>query len=95
MDKSAELAARASEALDDVVINVKNIDELVDNIATSAIDQANDIENVNNGMEQINSSIQTTSSTAEESAAASQELTGQSDDLNITIHKFKFRKMEA
>lgn len=95
MDKSAELAARASEALDDVVVNVKNIDELVGNIATSAIDQANDIETVNNGMEQINSSIQTTSSTAEESAAASQELTGQSDDLNITIHKFKFRKMEA
>lgn len=95
MDKSAELAARASEALDDVVVNVKNIDELVGNIATSAIDQANDIEAVNNGMEQINSSIQTTSSTAEESAAASQELTGQSDDLNITIHKFKFRKMEA
>lgn len=95
MDKSAELAARASEALDDVVVNVKNIDELVGNIATSAIDQANDIEAVNNGMEQINSSIQTTSSTAEESAAASQELTGQSDDLNITIHKYKFRKMEA
>lgn len=95
MDKSAELAANASEALDDVVVHVKNINELVGDIATSAIDQARDIETVNSGMEQINSSIQTTSSTAEESAAASQELTGQSDDLNITIRKFKFRKMEA
>ncbi len=92
MKKSSELAEEAAESLKEVVEKVKNVNGIVDDIATSAENQAADISAVNTGMEMINGSIQTTSSTAEESAAASEELTDQSVNLSVIIRKFNFKK---
>lgn len=92
MKKGTDLARKAAEALDEVVVKVQDVNKLVDDIAASAENQAADIEAVNSGMELINGSIQTTSSTAQESAAASEELSGQSETLNSLINRFTFKK---
>ena len=92
VEQGTQLAEKASQALEEVVEKVRSVNDIVDNIAVSAGEQAKAVSQINEGMDLINGSIQTTSSTAQESAAASEELSGQSDLLNSMINKFSFRR---
>ncbi|KAI3349817.1 methyl-accepting chemotaxis protein [Clostridium botulinum] len=85
------LADNTAENLSKVVVNVNKVTELVCDIASSAEEQAEAIDQVNSGVNQISDVIQSNSAISEESAAASEELTAQAETLNTMIERFKLR----
>ncbi|ACD51151.1 methyl-accepting chemotaxis protein [Clostridium botulinum] len=85
------LADNTAENLSKVVVNVNKVTELVCDIASSAEEQAEAINQVNSGVNQISDVIQSNSAISEESAAASEELTAQAETLNTMIERFKLR----
>lgn len=91
VNKGKYIADNTAKSLEKVVENINRATEIVNNIKTDTIDQAQSINQVNSGIDQIAEVVQSNSAIAEESAAASEELTAQSETLNTMVHEFKLR----
>lgn len=89
VEEGRVIADNTSKTLNEVVKNSKKATELVTNITKATAEQAQVIEQVNEGIEQIADVVQANSAIAQESAATSEELTAQSENLYTMIEKFK------
>ena len=89
--KGTQIAERTSQALDEIVTSISQVNDLIRNIADSSQEQANSIGQINIGMQQIDQIIQQTTANAEESAAVSQKLAEQSAQLKNLINMFQIR----
>ncbi len=91
MENGTRIADSTAKALLSTVESTKNAVELVSKITLAAEQQANSIQEINQGVDQISSVVQTNSATAQESAAASEELSGQSQMLKELTGRFRLR----
>lgn len=87
-----ELTADTTSSLADVMVGAKQATDLIEQIAGSATQQSQALHQLTEGMEQIAGVVQTNASTAEKSAASARELQNQSEELKVSVHKFRLRK---
>ncbi|MCI8483378.1 MAG: HAMP domain-containing protein [Lachnospiraceae bacterium] len=87
-----ELTADTTSSLADVMVGAKQATDLIEQIAGSATQQSQALHQLTAGMEQIAGVVQTNASTAEKSAASARELQNQSEELKVSVHKFRLRK---
>ncbi len=90
----SKIADATAQSLMKSVEGAKQVTEKIDFIAQVATQQAEVIEQINQGVEQISAVVQMNSATAEESAAASEELSGQAQILKQQISQFKLMNAE-
>ena len=88
VEKGSVLAVRTSEMLEQIKQGAVKVADIVGEIATSSNEQAQGIEQINEGLLQIDKVTQTNTASAEESASASEELSGQAGNLKDMISRF-------
>lgn len=84
-----DTAAQLTEILNEAV----KVSDFLSEIALSSNEQAQSVEQINDGLEQIDSVTQANSSSAEESASAGEELAAQADLLKNLVDRFKLVQM--
>lgn len=92
VNNGTDIANRTAQALVETVESAGTVVTYVDDISTSAAEQAESIFQVRQGVDQIAGIVQTNSATAEESAAASEELSAQAQTLKNLVEVFNLRK---
>ncbi|GAB6954285.1 bacteriohemerythrin [Mediterraneibacter glycyrrhizinilyticus] len=92
VNNGTDIANRTAQALVETVESAGAVVTYVDDISTSAAEQAESIFQVRQGVDQIAGIVQTNSATAEESAAASEELSAQAQTLKNLVEVFNLRK---
>ncbi|WP_144362445.1 bacteriohemerythrin [Mediterraneibacter gnavus] len=92
VNNGTDIANRTADSLMATVESTKAAVTYVDDISSSAAEQAESIFQVRQGVDQIAGIVQTNSATAEESAAASEELSAQSQTLKNLVGVFNLRK---
>ncbi|MGE5480892.1 MAG: methyl-accepting chemotaxis protein [Chloroflexota bacterium] len=93
VDRGSELAGRTRAALEGIKESSDHVTNTVALIASSSVEQASAITQINEGLVQIDKVTQTNTASAEESASASEELAGQASQLENMIMKFKLSDM--
>ena len=86
-----EIANRTSSALTEIVTGIGKTADLVGEIAASSTEQADGINQVNDGIAQIDQVTQRNTAGAEEGAAAAEELSSQSAYMRDILAQFKLR----
>ncbi|MCW8860494.1 MAG: methyl-accepting chemotaxis protein [Deltaproteobacteria bacterium] len=87
-ENGAQMAAKTSEALEEIVGSITKVTDLVAEIAAASNEQAEGISQINQGLGQIDASVQQSTATAEESAASAEELSSQSAHLKHMLSRF-------
>lgn len=90
--KGVSLVDTTAERLQVVSERSDKVNEMIQEIASTAQNSIDSVGQVNIGLEQISAVVQTNSATAEQSAAASQELSGQAKLLADLVHRFQFNQ---
>jgi methyl-accepting chemotaxis protein len=85
--KGVSIAGKVQEVFDGIVVQVKKVSELMDEISAASQEQFQGVEQVNNAIGQMESIILQNTSNAEESAAAAQELSTQSENMEKIVHE--------
>jgi methyl-accepting chemotaxis protein len=91
----SELAAKTSNALQEIVTGATRAADLISEIAAASGEQSEGIGQVNQGLGQIDQVTQQNTATAEESAAAAEELAGQADQLRLMLARFRLDKSNS
>jgi len=79
--QGVELNAKVAEGLLDIVTKVRQVDELVAQVATASKEQGNGIRELNTAVSEMDKVVQRNAATAEEGAAAAEELGAQAESL--------------
>ena len=80
------------EAVARAVVGKGEAVDLIGNVMTNIVSEADAISQITEGIEQISSVVQTNSATAEESAAASEELSSQAQLMKSLVDRFQLRE---
>lgn len=91
VEHGTSLSADTTETLAMGVSGAHRSTELVEQIARSATQQADELSKLAEGMDQISGVVQTNAATAERSAASAQELLDQAEKLKISVQRFRLR----
>jgi methyl-accepting chemotaxis protein len=83
--QGVEISGKVAAALNDIVSEVRRVDELVTEVAGASREQTDGIAQVNTAVAQMDKVTQSNAANAEESAAAAQELNGQAELLNQSV----------
>lgn len=94
VEKGMVIANETAQQLENVVTGSKVITEEVNGVAEALEAQTTAFLQINEGVDHINDVVQTNSATSEESAAASQEMSGQAENLEGLIRRFKVAKFK-
>lgn len=86
-ESGTELVKKTKEVFSGVVLQVKKVTDLVNEIATASAEQNNGIEQISKAIQQMDQVVQQNAANAEETAAASEELTSQAEALNALVGK--------
>ena len=86
---SVDISEKAGQLLDSIVPNIKKTSELVQEISSASLEQAEGIQQVSLSVDQLNQIIQEYASVSEEMAATSEELSAQASQLSEVISFFK------
>jgi methyl-accepting chemotaxis protein len=89
---SVDISEKAGILLENIVPNIKKTSELVQEISSASIEQAEGIHQVTTSVDQLNQIIQEYASVSEEMAATSEELSAQASQLSDVISFFKVGK---
>jgi len=92
VENGVRAAAEVVTSFETIVNNIREISDLVAQIANVSSEQLDSIANINASVSEITGVVTDTSSTAEESAAASQELNAQAEKLRQKVAFFKLKK---
>ena len=79
---------RSGQSLADIVKSVKDVGQMVGQIATASAEQSAGVEQVNTAMAQIDRVTQTNSAQTEKLAETSQTLSQQSAGLMVLVREF-------
>jgi methyl-accepting chemotaxis protein len=88
LENGTQLVDRSGQALAEIVKSVKNMGQMVAQIAIASAEQSSGVEQVNTAMAQIDRVTQTNSAQTEKLAETSQSLSRQSAGLMVLVKKF-------
>jgi len=83
--QGVQISAKVTEALNDIVIKARQVDELVTEVASASREQTQGITQINSAVGQMDQVTQSNAANAEESAAAAQELKSQAEVLKQAV----------
>jgi methyl-accepting chemotaxis protein len=83
--QGVDLSAKVSQTLNEIVAKVRQVDELVSEVAHASREQTQGITQINTAVEQMDKVTQSNAATAEESAAAAEELNAQADVMRQAV----------
>ena len=83
----SELAGKCSEALKEIVTNVKKASDLTKEITNASGEQSEGISQVNDAVQQMDQLTQQNAASAEETASASEELSAQAQNMQEQVDK--------
>jgi len=84
-ENGMELVKSTKKVFSDVVVQVKKVADLVNEIATASEEQRNGIEQITKGVQQMDQAVQQNAATSEEAASASEQLASQAQQLNDLV----------
>jgi methyl-accepting chemotaxis protein len=80
-------AKKCSDALDEIIMNVNNVDQMISEISSASHEQALSIREITKAMSEIDSASHQNSSSSQQASVAASSLGNQIDDFrNIVIH---------
>lgn len=82
-----EVTQRVREALDEILTNIRKVDQLAAEVATASREQSQGLEQVNTAVTQVDKVIQANAAGAEENASAAEELNAQAAHLQEAIQE--------
>ena len=85
--KGVSIAEKVREALNEITIQSKKVNELMDEIAAASQEQSLGIEQVNKSIAQVTVVTQQNAANAEESASAAEELNAQSENMKQIVQE--------
>jgi len=83
--QGVQISAKVTEALNDIVIKARQVDELVTEVASASREQTQGITQINTAVSQMDKVTQSNAANAEESAAAAQELNAQAEVMKQAV----------
>ncbi len=89
VDEGNKLVGRAGTTLNGIVSEVKQVADLIVDIASASTEQADGIEQVSRAVQQMDAVTQETASHTEEVDGTARSLAGQADQLRSQIGRFK------
>ena len=95
VSKGERLAEETAQILVDVAEKARLANESIQRIEKASYDQAQSIEQINQGLFQVSAVVQTNAATAEESSASSEELAAQALILQQEVEKFTLKDTPA
>jgi methyl-accepting chemotaxis protein len=91
LENGTQLVDRSGQALAEIVKSVKNMGQMVAQIAIASAEQSTGVDQVNSAMAQIDRVTQTNSAQTEKLAETSQSLSRQSAGLMVLVKRFSSR----
>lgn len=95
VDQGVKLVRESGEALEHIVSGVKEINDVVSEIATGAQEQAGSLQEVNTAVNQLDKVTQENAAMVEEATAATRTLASQTKDLTHLVSRFRATKSSA
>ncbi len=83
--QGVEISSQVAKTLNDIVTKVRQVDELVAEVAGASREQTEGIGQINTAVGQMDKVTQSNAASAEESAAAAEELNAQADAMKISV----------
>jgi len=77
----------AFQALGDIAVQAKKVNELVEEVAAASQEQSQGIGQINKAVSQVEQATQQNAASAEESASASEELSAQASTMKDIVHR--------
>ncbi len=88
VNAGAELANASGKALNDIVVDIKNVTDIVTEIAAASSEQAVGIDQINNAVTQMDATTQQNAALVEEAASASRSMEEQAQALVSQVNFF-------
>lgn len=82
----------SGEALNGIVESIRNVNQIIEEIANSSHEQSIGVNQVNDAITQIDSAVQQNAALVEETAATAEELGNMSEMMNRNISQFKINQ---
>jgi methyl-accepting chemotaxis protein len=79
------ISSKVAQVLNDIVANVRQVDELVTEVATTSREQTDGLTQINAAVGQMDHVTQSNAASAEESAAAAEELNAQAEVMKQSV----------
>ena len=83
--QGVEISSKVAQALNEIVTKVRQVDELVTEVAGASREQTDGIAQINAAVGQMDKVTQSNAATAEESAAAAEELNAQAEVMKQSV----------
>ena len=83
--QGVEISSKVAAVLNDIVTKVRQVDDLVSEVAGASREQTDGITQINTAVGQLDKVTQSNAASAEESAAAAQELNAQSEVMKQSV----------
>jgi len=85
--QGVEISSKVVQTLNDIVTKVRQVDELITEVASASREQTQGITQINTAVGQMDKVTQSNAANAEESAAAAQELNGQAATMKQSVNE--------
>lgn len=85
------LSVETMNALTEVISSGEQSAAMIERIASSAMQQAESLDQITAGMNQISGVVQNNAATAEDTASSAQGLRHSAEDLRASVHRFRLR----
>ena len=83
--QGVEISSKVAQALNDIVAKVRQVDELVTEVANASREQTEGITQINTAVGQMDKVTQSNAASAEECAAAAEELNAQAETMKHSV----------
>jgi methyl-accepting chemotaxis protein len=84
-EQGVVISSKVAQALQDIVVKVRQVDELIGEVAAASLEQSQGIQQINTAVGQMDKVTQSNAASAEESASAAEELNAQALTLNEAV----------
>lgn len=91
IQRGNDVMAKTVKGIETVLESIKLFGQVAKGSSDTSREQANMLNQIQQGIEQISANVQTNSSAAEETSATSEELSAQADYLKSEVNKFKLK----
>ena len=95
VEAGAALVDHAGRSMDDIVLQVKQVTDLISEITAASAEQSNGISQVGDAVNQLDQMTQQNAALVEQSAAAAESLQRQAAELSTMVSVFKLNPHEA
>jgi methyl-accepting chemotaxis protein len=89
IDKGTSIADRSGEVLSKIVVSVKKVADLNQEISTASEEQSGGISQINAALNQLDQSSQTNAASSEEIAATAEEISAQAQQMKVAVSQLQ------